>query len=79
MPKHREFSPIKGSTPNPNEIFCRDCAFRDKTVINVGNKVIPCGITKANCDIYVEPNNKPSEILFQDAPCDYWTKDPEVI
>ena len=77
--KKREFSPMKCQMPNPNEIFCHDCAFRDKTTISIGKQVIAVGVTKGNCDVYVYPNKKPSEVLFQEAPCDYWVKDKEVI
>lgn len=79
MEKKREFSPMKGEMPNPNEIFCRDCIFRDKTIIDLDSKIIPVGITKDFCDIFVSPNSKPSDILFQQAPCDYWVKDEDVI
>ena len=77
--KKREFSPMKCQTPNPSEIFCHDCAFRDKTTVDIRNKTIAVGVTKANCDIFVYPNLKPHEILFDEAPCDYWVKDQEVI
>jgi hypothetical protein len=79
MEKKREFSPMKGEMPNPNEIFCRDCTFRDKTTIDLGSGEIPVGVTKAYCDIFVLPNCKPNDILFQQAPCDYWVKDEDVI
>lgn len=70
--KKREFAPIKGTMPNPNTIFCSDCAFRDKTTIKVGDEVIPVGVTKSYCDVFVKPNSKPTEILFDEAPCDYY-------
>lgn len=76
--KKREFSPMKCQMADPNEIFCRDCAFRDKTEIKVGGDTIKVGITKAQCDVYVYPNKKPSAVLFQEAPCDYWVKDEGV-
>ena len=75
--KKREFAPIKGVMPDPNGIFCGNCAFRDKTEIVIDGANIKVGVTKSNCDIYVEPNRKPSEILFQDAPCEFWVEDPE--
>lgn len=79
MAKKREFSPMKCESPDANEIFCRDCTFRDKTTIELSGKNIPVGVTKAYCDIFVEPNSKPMDILFQQAPCDYWVKDEDVI
>jgi len=78
MGKKREFSPMHCESPNVNEIFCRDCSFRDKTTIDLDGKEILVGVTKAYCDIYVKPNSKPTEILFQQAPCDFYVKDEEV-
>ena len=78
MAKKREFSPMHCESPDGNEIFCRDCAFRDKTTIEWDGKNISVGVTKAYCDIFVEPNSKPNEILFQQAPCDFYVKDEGV-
>lgn len=77
--KKREFSPMKGQMADPNQIFCRDCAFRDKTTIAIGKDIIPVGVTKDTCDVFIYPNTKPHEILFDEAPCNYWSKDIEVI
>ena len=79
MAKKREFSPMKGQMADPEQIFCRNCAFRDKTEIKVDGTILKVGITKGQCDIYVYPNRKPSDILFQEAPCDYWVQDESVI
>lgn len=76
--KQRQFAPMKCQTPDPKEMFCRDCAFRDKTEIKVGKLILKVGISKAQCDIYVYPDKKPSDVLFDSAPCDYWVKDKEV-
>lgn len=63
---------MKGTFADPNNIFCRTCAFRDKTEIELNGKIIPVGITKGNCQIFVYPNNKPSDVLFQNAPCEFF-------
>ena len=73
----REFSELKGTMPNPKTIRCRNCAFRNRDVIVVGEKKIPCGVTRAECDIYQKPSFKPHEIMFNDADCDYYVKDSE--
>lgn len=72
--------PMKASWPNPNKIVCKDCAFRDKTVVKLGDKTIPAGVTKDFCKIYEKPpktNGKPSAVLFQNAECKYYQKDAE--
>lgn len=72
MAKKKETDQIKGTFADRNQIFCADCIFRDKTVINLGKKEIPVGVTKGNCDMYVYPNCKPDSVLFQNEPCDYF-------
>lgn len=75
MSEKREFDPLKGSWPDPDKIMCRDCVFRDKTEVVLSKKIIKCGITKNECEIYQKPNYKPTEILLQNAECDYYVND----
>lgn len=73
-------SPIKGQFPDANTILCKDCMFRDKTVVEIGDKEIPVGITKAFCEKYEKPpksNGKPHDVLFEDGICDYYEKENE--
>lgn len=67
----RDFSPMKGSFPDPNAIACKDCVYRDRTEITIGTDVIRAGITKSFCEKYQMPqsNGKPREVLFENAPC----------
>lgn len=67
----RELTPMKATTPDPNTIVCRDCAFRDKTIIKVGSKEKPVGVTRAECDMFIQPNFKPHDVLFDGANCRY--------
>lgn len=74
----REFSPMNGTFPNEKEIQCKDCAFRDKTVIELDGETIPVGITKSFCKVYEPPpktNGKPSEVLFYNGDCKYYQKE----
>lgn len=80
MSEKRNFNdePMKGTFPDPKEIKCKDCAFRDKTVVKLGEKVLHVGVTKAFCKIYEKPpktNGKPSAVLFQNADCKYYQKE----
>lgn len=71
-------SPIKGQFPDREQIICKDCKYRDKTVLDLGDKKIPVGVTKAFCKKYEAPpksNGKPHEILFENGICDYYEKD----
>lgn len=61
------------------DIACRDCLFRDKTVIILDGVVKPVGMTKAFCEVYVKPNSKPREILFEGADCEFKVVDPEFL
>lgn len=77
---HRRFTPIRGTWPDPEKVVCRDCAFRDRTVVELFGKTIACGITRDTCDIYKGPPStsyKPSEILFYNEPCRYYQKQAE--
>lgn len=52
-------SPIKGQFPDKEKIICKDCIFRDKTLVEIGNKKIPVGATKSFCEKYeAPPKNK---------------------
>lgn len=71
-------SPIKGQFPDKEKIICKDCIFRDKTLIELGDKKIPVGITKAFCKKYEAPpksNGKPHDVLFNSGDCEFYTKE----
>ena len=71
-------SPIKGQFPNRDKIACKDCKKRDRTVVKVGSKEIPFGVTKAFCEKYVGPpddNGKPHDVLFENANCAFYEKE----
>lgn len=71
-------SPIKGQFPDRNEILCKDCEFRDKAIVTIGNNKIPVGVTKAFCKKYERPpksNGKPHEVLFENGICEYYKKE----
>ena len=72
-------SPIKGQFPDKEKIICKDCMFRDKTLIELGDKKIPVGVTKAFCEKYESPpksNGKPHDVLFEkNGICEYYQKE----
>lgn len=71
-------SELKGQFPDKNKIKCKDCIFRDHTVITIGDKTIPVGVTKAFCDAYQQPpasNGKPHDVLFDNADCEFYAKE----
>ena len=71
-------SPMKGRFPDKTKIMCKDCIYRDKTVVNIGGKEIPVGITKSFCEMYQAPpasNGKPSSVLFENSQCDFYEKE----
>lgn len=70
-------SPIKFQGATANETICKDCTFRDKTVVEIGQKTIPVGVTRSYCQIYTKKisNGKPLPILFNGADCEYYVKD----
>lgn len=71
-------SPIVMTKPDAGRIACKDCIFRDRTSIEVANKVIFPGVTKGTCEIYKGPPEgvlKPHNVLFNNARCEYYMKD----
>lgn len=75
MENTRIFSPMKCQVADANNIACKDCEHRDRTVINVDGKKISVGITRSNCEMFVYPDSKPSDILFNGADCDFYEEE----
>lgn len=68
-----DFAPILP----PDNIVCKDCAFR-KGDVKRGGKVVVHGYKNAYCEIYDNTiGGKPNEILFNNAKCKYYMKDDE--
>lgn len=65
------FSPFKPVAGNSNTIQCKDCLYRDKTIVNG----FPFGITKGNCEIFVEPDLKPIGIINGYEDCNFYEKE----
>lgn len=78
MDAKREFTPMKANWANPDTIKCKDCKYRDKTEIKIGDTIKKFGVTKCFCEKYIGVhaggNDKPSDILFQNADCDFYEK-----
>ena len=72
-----KFTEMKGQFPDADKVKCRDCAFKDKTVIDVEGEQIACGVTRSYCDKYPKgkTNGKPHDVLFLNADCQYYKKD----
>ena len=63
---------MHGVFPDEKKIACKDCKFRDKTIVTVGSVTKAVGVTRATCEVY---DAKPTKILFRNAPCEYYQKD----
>lgn len=70
--KRNDFTPMQGSFPDAKKIACRDCMFRDKTIVELCGKKIAAGITKSFCKMY---QLKPNDVLFLNKPCQFYRKD----
>ena len=75
MEEKREFSPMRGQFPDPNKIECRNCIYRDKTLLTFFNPPKPVGVTKAFCTAYPDPPGKPSEVLFNNGHCPFYQEE----
>lgn len=69
--------PMVGTWADPDNVKCRDCGLRDRTVVKSpdGKRDIPVGITRSFCEFYSSGKGKPTAILFHGADCDYYIKD----
>lgn len=72
-----KFTDMKGQFPDPEKVKCKDCVFRDKTVVNIEGKDLFSGVTRCYCAKYQkgETNGKPHDVLFLNADCRYYKKD----
>ncbi len=71
-------SPLVGQFPDRDKIICKDCIFRDKTIVTINEKEIAVGVTKAFCQMFKEPpksNGKPHEVLFNNEECELYIKE----
>ena len=68
----REFNDMHPQFPDPENVACKDCKFRDKTEVDIGGKHLKPGVIRSNCDVF---KDKPLEILFNGAPCAFYEKD----
>ena len=69
--------PMKLQTADPAKISCRDCLYRDKTVVKVDGETLRVGITRDTCLVFdgKRGNWKPSDVYFQNADCMFYEKD----
>ena len=74
------WSPITGTFPDEDRVLCKDCVYRDKTVITLAGKTT-YGATKDLCDVYTgyekkdSTGYKPYDILFLSGDCPYYKKE----
>ncbi len=63
MDKNEKLATQQG---DPEKIVCRDCAYK-----NGGGLKYP-HFTKGSCEKYPAPGVKPGEVLFHNAPCEFY-------
>lgn len=52
--------------PDREKIVCRDCVFRKRGLM---------GEVNSFCDMYAGGMGKPYDVLFQNGPCQFYTKE----
>lgn len=62
---------------DPETCQCRDCEFRDREAITIGDKIKRIGVIKANCLVFEKEttNGKPSQFISNELPCPYYVKE----
>ena len=74
----REFDPIRAQTPSYNKIVCRDCKYRLKQFIHLGDREIDVGTTKDTCEKYTGETIsklKPHDVLFMNDICEFYEEE----
>lgn len=65
-------------TADPSKMRCKDCLFRDKTVIKLNGREIPVGVMKDTCMMFNKPGHwKPTDIVLRNADCLLYERDEE--
>lgn len=80
MHKRNIESPMKVQGANPKTVQCRDCRFRDRTVLELTSGIINVGAIKSYCGIYTRknfPEGKPGSILFEIEKCRHYKKETD--
>lgn len=62
---------------SPDKCQCKDCVFRDRTTVTIGNEVKRIGVIRANCLVFEKEttNGKPPQFITNELPCPYHQKD----
>ena len=61
--------------PEQEKILCKDCVFR-KPDVKLKNSTL-YGATNAFCEVYPDGSGKPSEVIWDGAPCEYHVSEEE--
>ena len=65
-PGERFSAEMAPAFPDKQKIACRDCVFRKKG---------PLGEINGFCDMYASGAGKPYAVLFQNAPCQFYSQE----
>ena len=65
-PGERFSAEMAPAFPDREKIVCRDCAMRKRGIL---------GEINSYCEMYAGGQGKPYAVLFQNAPCQFYTKE----
>ena len=71
--------PMKLQTADVSKVQCRNCIYRDRTVMTIGGEKTLVGVTRDTCLIYdgKKGNWKPTSVILRNMTCDFYEKDEE--
>lgn len=71
--------PMKMQTADAGKVRCRDCIYRDRETMKIGDKRILIGVTRDTCMIYdgQKGNWKPTSVILRNRNCEFYEKDEE--
>lgn len=64
-------------TADPAKMMCMDCAFRDRTTIELCGETVLCGVMRDTCMIYdgKAMPHKPLSVVLDNGMCEFYEKD----
>lgn len=69
--------PMYLQTADADKVQCKDCIYRDRTVVKIGGVNTPVGITRDTCLIFdgKRGNWKPTSVILRNKYCEFYEKD----
>lgn len=68
---------MRMQTADPEQIVCRDCIYRDRDTMTIGEKLVQTGVMRGTCLIFdgKSGNWKPTAVTLDNKACLFYEKE----